>query len=270
MPDAPNQRSARMPPCSHPAILLGKYPKAEHTPVVLPDFQSVLDGTVAALKEALGENLCSCCVYGSAVRGNLIEGVSDINLLIVLRKSTVAAHESIAKILAGQPKVDPFILARRGFERSLRAFATKFQSIRRNYRLLHGEDLLAGVKTDPQLERFLCEQAIRNLRLRLVYAFVTRAQNQAYDRFLVRNTTTMFVQFSEALRLNDVVVPKDFPARITVMAKEFGTDATILNDLLALKAKPRRLNDGEALAWHTRLFPLVDQALVWVETHWPG
>ena len=75
---------------------------------------------------------------------------------------------------------------------------------------------------------------------------------------------------TQSLRLNGVVVPKDFSARIAVMAKEFGTDATILHDLLALKGKPRRLSDAEALAWHTRLFPLVDQVLVWVETRWPG
>ena len=237
---------------------------------MLPDFQTVLDRTVAALQEALGENLCSCCVYGSAVRGNAIEGVSDLNLLIVLRESTVSAHEAIAKILAGEPQVDPFILARRGFERSAKAFAPKFQSIRRNYRVLHGEDVLAGMQVDAPLERFLCEQALRNFRLRLVHAFVTRARHKAYDRFLVRHVTPLFVQCSEALRLNGVAVPKDFAARVAVMEKEFATDGAVLRDLLALKAKPRRLNDDEAVAWHNRLFPFVDKVLAWVETRWPA
>ncbi len=232
--------------------------------------QTVLDRTVAALQQALGENLCSCCLYGSAVRGNVIDGVSDLNLLIVLRESTSAVHQALATVLATQAQIDPFILARRGFERSTRAFAPKFQSIRRNYRLLHGEDLLAGLKFDPQQERFLSEQALRNLRLRLIYAFVTRAPNRPYDRFLARHVTPVFVQCSEALRLSGVEVPKEFPARIAVMEQEFQTDATILRDLLALKAAPRRLTDEEANAWHARLFPFVDRVLAWVETRWPA
>ena len=249
--------------------MLGGALRFSYAATVLPEIQTTLDRTVAALKEALGENLCSCCVYGSAVRGNVIEGVSDINLLIVLRQSSADAHLAIAKVLAGQPKIDPFILARRGFERSVRAFATKFQSIRRHYRLLHGEDLLLNMRVDPQLDRFLCEQGLRNLRLRLVYAFVTRAQNKGYDRFLVNNVTPLFVQCSEALRLNGLTVPKDFPDRISLMEKEFATDGAVLRDLLTLKAKPRRLDDGEAVAWHNRVFPFVDKVLVWLESRWP-
>ena len=120
-----------------------------------------------------------------------------------------------------------------------------------------------------QLDRFLCEQGLRNLRLRLVYAFVTRAQNKGYDRFLVNNVTPLFVQCSEALRLNGLTVPKDFPDRISLMEKEFATDGAVLRDLLTLKAKPRRLDDGEAVAWHNRVFPFVDKVLVWLESRWP-
>jgi hypothetical protein len=235
---------------------------------VLTKIQTTLDRTVTALKEGLGDNLCCCCVYGSAVRGNLIEGVSDINLLIVLRQSSAGAHQAIAQVLASQPQIDPFILARRGFERSVRAFATKFQSIRRNYRLLHGEDLLLNVQVDPQIERFLCEQAMRNLRLRLVYAFVTRAQNKGYDRFLLQNVTPLFVQCSEVLRLHGLTVPKDFPDRISLMEKEFSVDGAVLRDLLDWKAKPRRLTDDEAVAWHKRVFPFLDKVLAWVESRW--
>ncbi|MFM8471782.1 MAG: hypothetical protein ACKODH_17770 [Limisphaerales bacterium] len=231
---------------------------------------SVLDRAVAALRQALGDNLCSCCLYGSAVRGNAIEGVSDLNVLIILHESTPAAHRALTSVLAAHPQLDPFILARRGFERSARAFATKFQSIRRNYRLLYGEDVLAGLKFEPQMERFLCEQALRNLRLRLVYAFVIRSDNKPYARFLVQQATPLMVQLSEALRLNGLEVPKEFAARIAVIERELQVDGAVLQDLLALKAKPRRLSEEETVAWHGRVFPLVDQALRWVETRWPA
>jgi predicted nucleotidyltransferase len=131
------------------------------------DLQPRLDRAVAALRKALGSNLRSCCVYGSVVRGNYVEGKSDINLLLVLQASTPDAHRAIADAMKGSPNVDPFVLGTRGFARSVRAFAPKFESIRRHYRVIYGEDPLADIKTDARLDRFLCEQAIRNLRLRL-------------------------------------------------------------------------------------------------------
>ena len=233
------------------------------------NLQDTLDQAVSALRRELGDNLFSCCVYGSAVRGNAIEGVSDINLLIILNQSTAAAHQAVARALGGQAVIDPFVLARRGFERSVRAFATKFASIRRNYRVLSGADPLATMQVDAGLEKFLCEQALRNLRLRLVYAFITRQQNKAYDKFLVRNVTGIFVQFSEVLRLHGCPVPPTFDARIPLLEREFKIDGQVLRDLLVLKKSPHRFSEADAVAWHDRLFPAVDAVLAWIETHWP-
>ena len=231
--------------------------------------QETLDQAVSALRAELGDNLFSCCVYGSAVRGNAVEGVSDINLLILVNESSSAAHEAIARAIGGLPSIDPFVLARRGFERSVRAFATKFASIQRNYRVLHGTDPLATLQVDPALEKFLCEQAIRNLRLRLVYAYVTRQRQKAYDKFVLRNISGLFVQFSEALRLNDVSIPTAFEARVPLLEKEFKVDGQVLRDLLALRKNPRKFSEDDAVNWHARLFPVMDAALCWIETHWP-
>lgn len=232
--------------------------------------ESTLNRAVESLKAGLGDNLYSCCLYGSAVRGNAIEGVSDINLLIVLNESGPEAHQAVAGALENFPIVDPFVLARRGFERSVRAFAPKFASIRRHHRVLHGADPLANISFDESLERFLCEQAIRNLRLRLAYSFITRKRHKGYDRFVVRNITALFVQFSEVLRLAGVPVPKDFEPRIPLFEREFQVDGRVLKDLLGLKRAPRRLTDHEAVEWHGRLFPVVDAVLRSIESRWPA
>jgi hypothetical protein len=237
---------------------------------VTNQLQGVLDEAVNAFRAELGDNLYSCCVYGSAVRGNAIEGVSDVNLLIIINESSSGAHEAIARAIGGQPLIDPFVLARRGFERSVHAFAPKFASIKRNHRVLHGADPLAEITIDPALEKFLCEQAIRNLRLRLIYSYVTRHQHKAYDKFVTRNITGMFVQFSEALRLNGTVIPTAFDARIPSMEKEFKVDGQTLRDVLALKKSPRKFSETDTVNWHARLFPLIDAVLGWIETHWPA
>ncbi len=91
-----------------------------------PKLQATLDQAVSASRRELAENLYSCCVYGSAVRGNVVEGVSEINLLIVLNQFDSKAHRAIARVVGLLPRIDPFVLAKRGFERGVRAFVPKF------------------------------------------------------------------------------------------------------------------------------------------------
>src|SRR5438105_1739428 len=109
-----------------------------------PRLQATVDRAVARLKETLGANLHACVLYGSLVRGDAVDGVSDANLLVVLEASTPEAHEAIADALrgAGGP-IEPMIVARQSFDRTARAFAIKFRSISRNYRVLAGADPLA-------------------------------------------------------------------------------------------------------------------------------
>jgi predicted nucleotidyltransferase len=233
-----------------------------------PALDDLIAKAVQALSDQLGSNFYSCCLYGSAVRGNFIEGVSDINLLIVLNESNPRAHESVANAIGAEKQIDPFILGRPGFVRSARAFAAKFDSIKRNYRVLRGADPLAEITIDPVLERFLCEQALRNLRLRMVYAFVTRSRTKSYGRFILRSVTPIFVQFSEVLRLEGLSVPTEFGARVPAMEKTFGISGAVLRDLLAARQKGKDLDSGDAERWHERLFPAVDAVVQWVEAKW--
>jgi predicted nucleotidyltransferase len=231
---------------------------------------AVLDQTVEALRAQLGDNLFSCCLYGSAVRGNLLEGVSDLNLLIVLKVSNCDAHERIAKVIGSSGRIDPFVLGRHGLERSVRAFAAKFSSIKRNYRVLYGEDPLAGIEIGGALERFLCEQAVRNLRLRMAFAFIMREREKGYGRFLVRSVTPIFLRLSEMARLQDAELPVDFGARIPIFEKEFGIDGRVLAELLALKTNRAVIPETAAADWHARVFPLLDLAVLWIERQWPA
>ncbi len=232
---------------------------------------AVLKVVATSLSEALGENLYSCCLYGSAVRGNFDDAASDINLLILLNQSDVHAHILLADVLGKHKRIDPFILAKRGFERSFRMFGPKFASIQRHYRVLWGADPIGSLHVKPEEEKFLTEQAFRNLRLRLVYAFVTRHHHpNAYERFIVRNITPLFVQLSDILRLDGVVIPREFRSRLPLFEDRFKIDGSVLYDLLELKANRKKMPDKDAVIWHERLFPLIDRVLVWIEENWPS
>ena len=227
-----------------------------------------LEQVVASLRQALGQNLFSCCVYGSVVRGNYVPGKSDINLLIVLEMSDAAAHESIAGLMVAEEAIDPFVIARGALGRTAQAFASKFASIKNNYRVLHGADPLADIRIDPAQQRFLCEQALRNLQLRLTYAFVVRHRTKAYRRFVLRSATAMFIQLSEVLRLEGVAVPKEFESRIPLLEKQFQVNGDVLRELWQCKSDSRAGATKSDESWHERLMPLLDAVLGWVIRNW--
>jgi len=240
------------------------------TTALPPETQSALEGATDALKKTLGANLHSLVLYGSAVRGNLVPKISDLNLLILLEESTPEAHAAIADAIRGPVRIEPFILGRALLARSIQAFAVKFLSIRRNYRVLHGADPFAALTIDETLARFLCEQALRNLRLRCVRAFVVIGHDRVrYSAFLGRTSSAFFTDLAEGLRRVGTDVPRAYEERIAPFEKAFGVDASILRQILELKSSARVLSAGEAKEFHARLFKLLDGAVRWMEAQWP-
>ncbi len=227
--------------------------------------REILANVISGLQQKLGENLYSCILYGSAVRGAYVDGTSDINLLLILNQSTPAAHREIAGILKQKIPIEPFVISRIGMERSFEAFAIKFCSIQRDYRVLHGEDPLANLMIDGTILHFLSEQAIRNLRLRTVRAYITLGQNRRhYLERIIGLVPQIFIDISTALRVKGHTIEGDFAERIPVMAEQLGDAASVLSDLLVIKQKKPNLTDGELFQLHSRVFTLLDTTISWM------
>jgi hypothetical protein len=204
------------------------------------------------------------------VRGNLVPGVSDLNIVLVLEESTPEAHAAIAESIRVPSSIEPLVLGRDGIERNIRAFGLKFSSIRRNYRVLHGADLLKDLTIDIALERFLVEQSLRNFSLRLVHAFIKRSERgRRYESYLVSVAMPLIVALSEVLRLDGVTVPRDPAERVPYISRHFDISPDVLDDLLALRRSPRKLSREEKASFHARLLRLVRSALQWIESRWP-
>jgi predicted nucleotidyltransferase len=232
-------------------------------------WQSTLDHTIDALRSALGDNLYSVVLYGSAARGDFVPGVSDLNILIVLNESTPAAHTAIAQALRSHANVEPFIIGRQGFLRTARAFPAKFAAIRRTARVVFGPDPLTGVPRFPELERFAAEQALRNVRLRLVHNFVKRSGDPAaYTRFVLNFVPAIYSACNGVLELDGLGIPRGREAQAAIFASTFSVDTAVLLELAALKRTPQPLSAHQVNAVHARLFAVVMAALAWVEQRW--
>lgn len=227
---------------------------------------SIPESATAFIKDlstGLQQNLYSVVVYGSLVRGGYDASTSDINLLIILEVSTPEAHIVISEALGNsKANIDPFVLTRQGIDRSFRAFATKFDSIKRHYKVLHGADPLESYQPDPDLARFLSEQTIRNLRLRSVQAFVHwRKDARQYMRYLERTIPVIITDLSELLRQEDIDIPNSFDERAPIIAREYKVEESGLKNLLDIAHHPRKLKSDEILKLHRFVFSLLDTAV---------
>ncbi len=242
-----------------------------------PKFQKALQRCLDQLTTSLRDNLYSVVLYGSAARGGISKSSSDLNLLLVLHDSNPEAHRVIAGALGGAVAIRPMVICKNEMARSYRAFAIKFESIRRNYILLHGQDPFAQISPDTQLLRFLTEQALRDIRLRCIYLYVTgQNHRERYLNYLVHIIPRLFTDLGTALRIEGIEVPSDFNDRLAVFKKAWGQEAGILGDLLKLKQNVQdlmklkqrrsRLTKQEMFSYHSRLFRLMDKVVQWM-TH---
>ncbi len=222
----------------------------------------------ALFESALGENLHALIQYGSSVKDPQSGEVADINLLIVLNRSTPEAHLAIHQIVSNNMHIEPFILGKRGFKRTALSFAVKFLSISRHYKVLSGHDILSDLEIPVSHERFLAEQALRNLRLKLIHSFVIKGPSKAYLRFVRSLTTSIFVDISEVLRCEVISVPVKYYDRIDAFTQKFNFDTSVLETLLLVKQQSTHLSQSDIGRLHRNLFILIDSILLYIEGAW--
>lgn len=228
-------------------------------------YQKALDGCVGQLIASLRGNLCSVVLYGSAVRGNISKKQSDLNLLLVLKNSNSGAHRAIAHAIKAAVPIRPMIICQAEMGDSFRAFAVKFESIRRNYRVLHGSDPFEKIPIDREILRFLVAQSLRNLRLRCIYTYVTRGSDRKhYLNYLMHVLPRLFTDLGTALRINGIEVPQQYTLRLSPFRAAWGDEADVLGDMLQLKEKPGPLSIRDVDTYHSRLFRLLDKAVQWM------
>lgn len=95
------------------------------------------------LKTAFKENLHSVMIYGSYLSGNFVEGVSDVNILILIKEPLIEQIESFgisAHKMMRRKKITPLILTKSEFINSADVFPMEYLEIKDNKKLLYGED----------------------------------------------------------------------------------------------------------------------------------
>lgn len=217
--------------------------------------QSALEQIVERLTTALGDQLVSVVLYGSAAAGDHQKGFSDLNILCVLTEITpreLAALSPVFRWWRGLGNPAPLLLTRREFQTSTDCFAIEFHDICSWHRILYGENIVADLQVDDSFYRAQVEHELRAKLLRLRHkAAGVITDRQLLTRLLADSLSTFCVLFRHALILDGVDPPPGKREAIARAAEHFHIAAEPFERLFDLregKAAPRDLDFQKLLA----------------------
>jgi hypothetical protein len=227
-----------------------------------------LDQIVERLKSALDQRLVSVILYGSGATGDLQQGYSDLNVLCVLAEITPRELRSVAPVFRwwrGLGNPAPLLLTRQEFQTSTDCFAIEFRDIREWHRILHGEDVVAGLTVSDAFYRAQVEHELRAKLLRLRHkAAGVLEDRQLLSRLLADSLSTFCILFRHALILHGVETPPGKRDIIVKAAEHFRISCEPFERLLELregKAAGRELDFDRLLADYMQQISIVIEAV---------
>jgi predicted nucleotidyltransferase len=146
------------------------------------DVASGLDAFVEATVAALGDDLVSVVLFGSAAEGRM-RATSDVNVIIVMKRFTAERIDRLREPLRlahATIRLETMLILDSEIAEAAEAFAVKFADIAGRHRVLAGVDVLAGLTPSRGAMRTRVNQILLNfvLRTRERYALVSLREEQ--------------------------------------------------------------------------------------------
>jgi len=210
--------------------------------------ESILSALVADLRAAAGDNLVGVALYGGVVKGRFTPGISDINILVVLRDAGLANLEPLAPTLTGARRahrVSAFIATADDLRDAAHLFPVKIRDIQTAHRVLFGTVPLGDIAVDPGTLRLRMLQELKNTQFRLRQRTAERGADPAVLwGGLVQSLPKLAVVLESALRARGESVPSDRPAVLRAAARSLGLREDAMAPFAQIRRHDRRPDDG--------------------------
>jgi predicted nucleotidyltransferase len=231
--------------------------------------EKLINEFVERMRAAAGANLLATILYGSAASGDYVADYSDVNLLCVLRETSFAAIETLAPAIewwGRQKHRAPLLMSAEEMQRSADVFSIEFLDMRRNYRVLSGEDVLKTLEIPMGLHRAQVEYELREktilLRQRLL---VVSGNAEAKWELLLRSLPAFGTLFRHALiALGDAGAgPKREAA--AALAGKLEIDASVFGELLDIREGKKDRKASKVDEMFARYLKLVEEVTAAVD-----
>lgn len=224
----------------------------------------------AKLESAMGERLRSVLLYGSVPRGEAVEGVSDVNVLVLLDRvdaETLKMASPLARRWAEAGNTAPLLFAWNEWRRAADVFAIEAADMRDAHELLYGDDPLDGPQVDGGSLRLQAERELRGKLLQLREGMLLSAGKPEHLGALLLLALPSFTTYLRAaLRLGDRPVPPATPDVIRAGGELVGAPVDALLECWQARSEGRRLPAALDSPLTNGYYALAEQMAAYVDS----
>ena len=221
--------------------------------------EEIAQHLVSGLRTALGQRVECAILYGSAARGEYIDGVSDVNVMILLDdidSAALVAAAPIANKWAREGHTPPLLMERKQWAQAADVFTIELADMKDAHRALHGADCVAGTAIDAPHLRSQAERELRGKLLQLQTGLLMSTSVKDGAGELLKKALPSFTTYLRAvLRLAGVAIPSGTPALIKtgLGLVDAAPEAWLAAWEARLQNKPMRVKLGDSLVeqYHT-------------------
>lgn len=201
--------------------------------------QGAVSGFLEDLRNRMGRNLQSVTLYGSAARGDFVDGSSDLNILIVadaMDAEALAAAGDAIRHWSDRLPLSPIFATPNYLRDSADVFPLEFMDMRESHVTLFGPDPLAELEVAPRYLRHQVEAELKGKLMRLRSAYAQAAGDDRAVRALLSDSLPSFrALFQGALRLGGEKPPEDRREVMRAVSHAFDLDAEALEAVAAIR-----------------------------------
>lgn len=200
-----------------------------------------IDEFVKRAREAAGANIESIILFGSAVAGDYHPGLSNLNLLCVLRDSSFSALQALspaAKWWDGKKQPPPLCMTKQELHRSTDVFTIELLDMQQHHRVLFGDDVLKDLQIPMDLHRVQVEYELREklILLRQHVLLASNNESRLWD-LLLRSAPSFSTLFRHALVAMGDGKQVTRREAVTSLAGRVGFDASAILQVLDVRER---------------------------------
>jgi hypothetical protein len=231
--------------------------------------QNTIDEFVRRARDAAAANLEVIMLYGSAASGEYQPEFSNLNLLCVLRETSIESLSLLHGLIKwwdGQKQPPPLMMTRSELRCAADVFPIELIDMQQHRRVLFGDDPLEGLTISAEHHRTQVEYELREKLILLRQHVIRAAGNEKrLQEILLRSVSSIATLFRHALMVSAAGTPLKNREAIQALAKQVGFDPAAIEQALDIrqrKSPSRKLDIRELLA---KYMSAVEQVIVAVD-----
>jgi hypothetical protein len=195
----------------------------------------IVASLVGDYRAVLGDSLVSVIMYGAAVTHEYTPGATEITIAIILTDDDIAhVSRSVAvhRKWRAHGVAAPLFMTRAHIAASVGTFPVEFLDMQHNYRVLHGEDVLAGLEISHEQLRLDCLRELKGAALHLRRAFVDCDERERllYD-LLKTSLRRLLPVFKALLVLGGESIPRTSSDVIAAVEDMYKMGASVVSEI---------------------------------------